>query len=98
MNKRKNSSPIILKFDTPVSNKTVEGFSSKLSGVGFDVIIDKPSKQESSCSSKNKNCPVIETEQTVKHSNKQVNTKKKIQAARTENINNAENNTVQQNN
>ena len=41
---------------------------------------------------------MIEAEQTVKHSNKQVNTKKKIQAARTENINNAENNTVQQNN
>ena len=46
-NKRKNSSPMILELNIPVCNKAVEGFSSKSSGVDFDVVIDKPSKQES---------------------------------------------------
>ena len=96
--KRKKSSPIIREHDIPLSNKTVEGFSSKPSGVDFDVVIDKPSKQESPRSSETKNCPVIEVEQTVKHSDEQVNTRKEIQSALTENINNADNNTVQPNN
>ena len=42
-NKRKNSSPLICELDTPVSNELM----SKPSGVDFDVVIDKPSKQES---------------------------------------------------
>ena len=46
-NKRKKSSPIIHELNTPVINKAVEGFSSKPSGVDFDVVIDKPSKQVS---------------------------------------------------
>ena len=95
LNKRKNSSPIICELDTPVSTKTV---SSKPSRVDFDVVIDKSSKQESPRSSKIKNCPVIEVKQTVKHSDEQVNTRKEIQTAQTENINNADNNTVQENN
>ena len=41
---------------------------------------------------------MIEVEQTAKHSDKQVNTRKEIQIAPTENTNNADNNTVQQNN
>ena len=40
---------------------------------------------------------MIEVKQTVKHSDEQVNKRKKIQTAQTENINNADNNTVQQN-
>ena len=40
---------------------------------------------------------MIEVEQTVKHSDEQVNTRKEIQTAPTENINNRDNNTVQQN-
>ena len=51
-NKRKKSSSII---NTPVINKAVEGFSSKPSGVDFDGVIDKPSKQESPRNSKTKN-------------------------------------------
>ena len=94
LNKRKNSSPIIRELDTPVT-KTV---SSKPSRVDFDFVIDKPSKQESPRSSKTKNCPVIEVKQTVKHSHEQVNTRKQIQTAQTENIDNADNNTVQENN
>ena len=82
-------------MDTPASTKTV---SSKPSRVDFDVVIDKPSKQESPRSSKTKNCPVIEVKQTVKHSHEQVNTRKQIQTAQTENIDNADNNTVQENN
>ena len=82
-------------MDTPASTKTV---SSKPSRVDFDVVIDKPSKQESPRSSKTKNCPVIEVKQTVKHSHEQVNTRKQIQTAQTDNIDNADNNTVQENN
>ena len=41
---------------------------------------------------------MIEVKQTVKHSNEQINTRKEIQTAQTENINNVDNNTVQQNN
>ena len=41
---------------------------------------------------------MIEVEQTAKHSDKQVNTRKEIQIAPTENTNNTDNNTVQQNN
>ena len=41
---------------------------------------------------------MIEVEQTAKHSDKQVNTRKEIQIAPTENTNNADNKTVQQNN
>ena len=40
---------------------------------------------------------MIEVEQTVKHSDEQVNTRKEIQTAPTENTNNRDNNTVQQN-
>ena len=40
---------------------------------------------------------MIEVEQTVKHSDEQVNTRKEIQTAPTENANNRDNNTVQQN-
>ena len=72
--------------------------SSKPSRVYFDVVIDKLSKQESLCSSKTENCPVTEVKQTVKHSDEQVNTRKEIQTAQTENVNNADRNTVQQNN
>ena len=42
--KKKNSSPIIPQLDTPVSSKTV---SSKPFWVDFDVVIDKPPKQQS---------------------------------------------------
>ena len=73
-------------------------FSSKPSGVDLDVIIDKPSKQESPRSSKTKNCPVIEVGQTVQYSDEQVNVRKEIQNAPTKNTNNADNITVQQNN
>ena len=65
LNKRRNSSPTIRKIDTPVSNKTV---SNKPSRVDFDIVINKPSKQQSLCSSKTKDYPVIEVKQTVKHS------------------------------
>ena len=41
---------------------------------------------------------MTEVKQTVKHSDEQVNTRKEIQTAQTENINNADNNTVQENN
>ena len=41
---------------------------------------------------------MIEVGQTAKHSDKQVNTRKEIQTAPTENTNNADNSTVQQNN
>ena len=41
---------------------------------------------------------MIEGKQTVKHSDEQVNARKEIQTAQIENINNADNNTVQQNN
>ena len=50
----------------------------------FDVVIDKPSNQESPRSSEIKNCPVIEVKQTVQHSDEQVNTRKEIQTAQTE--------------
>ena len=40
---------------------------------------------------------MIEVKQTVKHSDEQVNTRKEIQTVQTENINNADNNTVQEN-
>ena len=94
-NKRKNSSPMILELNIPVSNKTVEGFSSKSSDVDFD---DKPSKQESHRSWKTKSCLAIEVGQTVKHSDEQVKAGKEIQTAPTENTNNADNSTVQENN
>ena len=81
--------------NTPVSNKAVEGFSSKPSGVDFDVVINKPSKQEPPRSSKTKNCRVIEVGQTPKHSDEQVTARNEIQTAPTENTNNAGNNTVQ---
>ena len=55
----------------------------------FDVVTDKPSKQESLRNSNAKNFSVNEVEQTVKHSAEQVNTRKKIQSTPTENINNA---------
>ena len=61
-------------------------------------MIDKPSKQESPHSAKIKNCHVIEVKQTVKHSDEQINTRKEIQTAQTENVNNADYNTVHQNN
>ena len=70
LNKRKDSSPIIHERDTLVSTKTV---SSKLSCVDFDVAIDKPSKQESPRTSKTKNSPMTEVQQTVKHPDEQVN-------------------------
>ena len=41
---------------------------------------------------------MIKVNQTVKHSDEQVNTRKEIQTAQTENINNADNSTVQENN
>ena len=41
---------------------------------------------------------MIEVKQTVNHSNRQGNTRKEIQTAQTENINNADNKTVQENN
>ena len=41
---------------------------------------------------------MIEAGQTTKHSDEQVNTRKEIQTAPTENTNNADNSTVQQNN
>ena len=41
---------------------------------------------------------MIVVKQTVKHFDEQVNTRKKIQTAPAENISNADNNTVQQNN
>ena len=40
---------IFCKLNTPVSNKDFEGFSSKPSGVDFDAVTDKPSKQEPEC-------------------------------------------------
>ena len=95
LSKRKNSSPIIPELNAPVSTKTV---GSKPFRIDFDVIIDKPSKQEPPRSSKTKNCPVIEVKQTVKHSDEQVNTRNKIKIAQTENISNAGNNTEQKNN
>ena len=97
-NKRKDSSPIIRKLDVPVGNKAVEGFSSKPSGVDFDVVTDKPSKNESPRSSKTENCHVIEVEQTVEHFDAQVNTRRKIQTALIESTNSTESKTVQQNN
>ena len=100
-NNKKNSSRIIRKLNTPVSNisnNAVEGFSSKPSDVDFDVVIDKPFKQESPRSSKTKNCPVIEVGQTIKHSDEQVNTRKEMKTVPTQNASNADNNTVQQNN
>ena len=78
--------------------KPLRVFSSKPSGVDFDVVIDKPFKQESPRSSKTKNCPVIEVGQTVQHSDEQVNARKEIQNAPAKNTNNADNITVQQNN
>ena len=54
LNKRKNSSPTIREIDTTVSNKTV---SSKPSRVDFDIVINKPSKQQSLHSSKTKDLP-----------------------------------------
>ena len=42
--KWKNTYPIFYELKAPVSNKTVWGFSSKPSGVDFDVVIDKSSK------------------------------------------------------
>ena len=82
-NKRKKSSPIFRELDTPAGTKTV---SSKPSRVDFDVTTDKPSKEESPRSSKTKNSPVIEKKQTVKHSDEQVNTRKEMETALTENI------------
>ena len=97
-NKRKNSSLKIRELGTPVSNEAVERFSSKPSGVDFDVVIDKPSKQKSPCSSKTKNCPVNEVGQFVKYTDEQINTRKEIQYILTENTNNADSNPVEQNN
>ena len=97
----KNSSRIIRKLITPVnniSNNAIEGFSSKPSDLDFDVVIDKPSKQDSLRSSKTKNCPVIEVGQTIKHSDEQVNTRKEMKTVPTQNASNADNNTVQQSN
>ena len=42
--KWENTYSIFYELNAPVSNKTVWGFSSKPSGVDFDVVIDKPSK------------------------------------------------------
>ena len=97
-NKIKNTFPIIRDHNTPVSNKAVESFSTKPSGVDFDIVIDKPFKQESPRSSKTKNSPVIKVGETVKHSDKHVNKRKEIQTVPIENTNNANRNTVQQNN
>ena len=88
-------SHIIPEIDTPVTTKTV---SSKPSRVDFDIVIGKPSKQESHRSSKINSYPVIEVKQTVKSSDEQVNTRKEIQTAQIENTNKADNNNVQQNN
>ena len=41
---------------------------------------------------------MTEVKQAMKHSNEQVNTRKEIQTAQRENINSADNNTVQENN
>ena len=58
-NKRKKKSSLIFhKLDTPVCNKDVECFSGKPSAVDFDVVIDKTFKQESLRSSTTKNFPV----------------------------------------
>ena len=95
LSKRQNFSHIIPEIDTPVTTKTV---SSKPSRVDFDIVIDKPSKQESHRSSKINSYPVIEVKQTVKSSDEQVNTRKEIQTAQIENTNKADNNNVQQNN
>ena len=56
----KNSSSIFCELNTPVSNKAFECFSSKPSGVDFDVVIDKTSKREPPLRSKTKNCHAIE--------------------------------------
>ena len=85
-------------FKNTVFHRAVKTVSSKPSRVDFNVVIDKPSKQESPRSSKIKNCPLIEVKQTVQHSNGQVNTIKEIQTAQSENLNNADNNTVQEKN
>ena len=55
-------------FKNTVLHRALKTFSSKPSRVDFNVVIDKPSKQESPRSSKIKNCPVIEVKQTVQHS------------------------------
>ena len=75
LSKRQNFSHIIPEIDTPVTTKTV---SSKPSRVDFDIVIDKPSKQESHRSSKINSYPVIEVKQTVKSSDEQVNTRKEF--------------------
>ena len=85
-------------FKNTVFHRAVKTVSSKPSRVDFNGVIDKPSKQESPRSSKIKNCPLIEVKQTVQHSNGQVNTRKEIQTAQSENLNNADNNTVQEKN
>ena len=77
----------------PVSNNAVEDFSSKPSEADFDVVIDKPLKQEVSLKFKTKNCPVNEVEQTMTYSDEQ-----EIQSITTESINNTDNNSVQQKN
>ena len=59
----------------PIGNEAIEGFSSKPSGEDFDIVIDKPSKQQSPRSSKTKNTTVNEVEQTMKHFDEQVNTR-----------------------
>ena len=97
-NKRKNFSPIICELNTRVSNKAVEGFSSKQSGVDFDVVIINFPNKSFPAFHKPKNYAVIEAGQTTKHSDEQVNTRKEIQTAPTENTNNADNSAVQQNN
>ena len=95
--KRKNYL-IICQLDSPVSDEVVESFSGREFGVDFDVVIDKPSKQEFLLISKKKNCTVNVAKQTVKHFDEQVKTRKEIQSTLTEDINNTSNNSVQQNN
>ena len=94
---RKNCSPIICKLDTPVSNEVVENLLGKEFGADFDVVIDKPSKQESLHISKN-NCPVNVVKQNVKHFDEQINARKEIHSTLTADINNASNNSAHQNN
>ena len=97
-NRKKTPFLVICEFDISVSNEAVEGFSSKSSSVDFNVVIDKPSRQESPRSSKYLNCLVTEVGQTVEHSNEQVNIRKEIQYIPTKTINTAGNNSVKQNN
>ena len=57
-------------FKNTVLHRAFKTFSSKPSRVGFNVVIDKPSKQESPRSSKIKNYPVIKVKLIVQHFDK----------------------------